>query len=286
MNVITPEYIRTKLRHGMPSVGTWLQIPSADVAEIMAHAGYDWLVIDMEHGSIDVGQLPHMLRAITCSSYICERSATTHSSDAVKIKQRPLPMVRVPKATTMYIRRALDAGARGLIFPMIQSRKQLDKAIEAATYPQSQRNQHIAGRRGVGYCRANGYGHYFSEYVQKLEKGQTLAPDILLVAQIEHKDALENLESLVGHPRLDALMVGPYDLSASLQVTGQCSHPDMQSALQYIEKICKKYQIPLGIHVVDPSPETVQEMVHKGYTFVAYGLDAVFLWKNAACPAL
>ncbi len=286
MNIITPQDIRTKLRCGTPSVGTWLQIPSADVAEIMAHAGYDWLVVDMEHGSIDVGQLPHMLRAITCAPYTCERASTAHSSDSLERKQRPLPMVRVPKATTMYIRRALDAGARGLVFPMMQSRKQLDKAIEAATYPQSWNGDFIFGRRGVGYCRANGYGHYFSEYVQKPEEGQGIAPDILLVAQIEHKDALENLESLVAHPRLDALMVGPYDLSASLQVTGQCSHPDMQNALQYIESVCKKHHMPLGIHVVDPNPQAVQEMVHKGYTFVAYGLDAVFLWKNATCPAV
>ncbi len=293
MNVLTPNGIRKKMRQGLPSIGTWLQIPSPDVAEILAHAGYDWLVIDMEHGSIDMGQLPALLRAIACVGGATKRleghtPAHDFSQDPWAPCNQcspptpaslpgPLALVRVPTATPIYIRRALDAGAQGLILPMIERRAQLDEAIAAASYPKVKSGV-VQGARGVGYCRANGYGQYFAQYSQKI------AQDVLLVAQIEHKDAVQNIESLVSHPRLDALMVGPYDLSASLGVTGQLDHPDVRVALQHIIHMCKKYQLPVGMHVVDANLLALKEVVHQGYTFVAYGLDALFLWKHAACP--
>ncbi len=258
--------LRAKLQNGQISLGSWLQIPSADVAEIIAQCGYDWLVIDMEHGSIDISDLPHLLRAIKVNSY----------------NINPLALVRVPKAKTMYIRRALDAGADGLIFPMIQSRCQLDDAIAAACYPplEDHKESKVLGLRGQGFCRANGYGKYFTKY------NENQAQNLIFVAQIEHIDAINNLEDIITHPRLDAIIIGPYDLSASMQITGQFSHVKFTQALEKIQITCKQANLPFGIHIVHPNPDELKNAIKMKYTFIAYGLDATFLWTMATCPTL
>ncbi len=258
---MTAHSLRQKLQNGEATVGSWLQLPSPDTAEIMAHMGYDWLVVDMEHGSIDIGHLPNLFRAIASGS---------------AQGQGALAMVRVPKGEELVIRRALDAGAQGLIFPMVQSRAQLDQAIQAALYPHEYEN---TGRRGVGYARANGYGQHFTQYMQS-------ADEVMLIAQIEHVDALHELEAMVQHPRLDAIMVGPYDLSASMGLMGKFSHPLFVQAMQEIQTICAQYAMPMGTHVVQPSPEALRQAKEQGYVFLAYGLDAHFLWQAAVRPEI
>ena len=179
---MTVHEIRALLAADKATVGTWLQLPSPDVAELMARAGYDWVAVDMEHGSFGRTGLPDVFRAIECGG--------------------AAPFARLGEASKTQIKSALEAGAQGLIFPMIESRAQLDRAIDLSVYP-GQDSWRPAGEtapeyRGVGFCRANAFGKNFDDYRAHR------APELFLVAQIEHIRAVEQLEAIVSHPRLDA----------------------------------------------------------------------------------
>jgi len=214
----TAQEIRAMMRGGNATIGTWLQFPSADVAEVMGASGYDWVAVDMEHGAFTRAILPDVFRAI-------ERGGST-------------PFARIAQAELRPIKDALDSGAQGLVFPMIESREQLDRAISLSLYPDA------GGSRGVGYSRANMYGRDFDPYRVDVAK------DILLVAQIEHIRAVDQLDAILSHPRLDAIMVGPYDLSGSMGLTGQFDHPDFVAVMARInEATC-----PWATTSCSPSP--------------------------------
>lgn len=257
--MLSAQDVRARLRAKEPVVGTWLQLPSTDVAEIIARMGYDFAAVDMEHGSFTRAALPDIFRAL-------ERWGT-------------LPFARVAEATLSQIKYALDSGAQGLIFPMIARRAQLDAAMEHALYPGGR--EFSGGRRGVGFCRANGFGMDFSAYTDA-ENGA--GHGIVLAAQIEHVDALAELDGIFSHPRLDAYMIGPYDLSASMGLTGRFSHPDFTAALTLIEKKAEEHGLAKGYHVVQPDPAALDAKIREGYSFLAYGIDAVFLQAAGRRP--
>ncbi|MEY2744244.1 MAG: hypothetical protein RJA65_247 [Actinomycetota bacterium] len=173
--------VRTALRSGVPTIGSWMQIPDSNIAEIMGRAGYQWVAIDMEHGPVAVNQLPDIFRAL-------ELGGT-------------LPLARVASPLPINCRQALDQGAAGVVVPMISSAAQLQSIIGECHWPPR-------GRRGVGFQRANIFGKFFDAYMQE-------AQESLVIAQIEHVDAVNNLDSIVKVEGLDAIMVGPYDLSKS-----------------------------------------------------------------------
>ena len=252
--------IRALLARDEATVGTWLQIPNADVAELMARAGYDWVAVDMEHGSFGRTILPDIFRAIECGGAV--------------------PFARLAEASRTQIKAALEAGAQGLIFPMIESREQLDRAIGWSIYPGlgNWEGEKPSEYRGVGYCRANVFGKDFDSYRAKI------AGDIFICAQIEHIRAVENLESILSHPRLDAIMVGPYDLSGSMGLTGQFDHPDFKACMARIGEICQRCHARMGLHVVQPDPAQLEREIASGARFIAYGIDTVFLWKYAERP--
>lgn len=248
--MLTHKKIREKIKNGKVSIGSWLQIPHPDIAEIMGHAGYDWLAVDMEHGGFSRNDFADMFRSIESGGTV--------------------PFVRVSDNSMTSIKKALDAGAKGLIFPMIENRLQLDDAISYALYPPE-------GKRGVGYCRGNLFGKNFDHSLNENK-------DFFFCAQIEHVNALNHLDDILGHPKLDAVMVGPYDFSGSMGMTGKFDHPDFVAALNQITEKAKKHHIPMGLHIVQPDLELLAEKIEQGYCFVAYGIDALFLYKNAQCP--
>lgn len=256
--------IRARLARDKATVGTWLQLPSPDVAELMARAGYDWVAVDMEHGSFGRTGLPDIFRAIECGG--------------------AAPFARLPEAAKSPIKSALEAGAQGLIFPMIESREQLDQAIDWSVYP-GQDHWRAPGEiareyRGVGYCRANVFGKAFDAYRHER------APQLFLVAQIEHIRAVDNLDAILTHPRLDAIMVGPYDLSGSMGLTAQFDHPDFKAVMARIQAACQKHKARMGLHIVQPDPEELARQVAAGSRFIAYGIDSVFLWQGAQRPGM
>lgn len=242
--------IKDTLHAGKASIGSWLQIPSTDVAEIMGRSSYDWVAVDLEHGSFSRRDLPDIFRALELGGTV--------------------PFARVADCSMTSIKAPLDAGAQGLIFPMIESREQLDSAIKLSLYPPN-------GIRGVGYCRANVFGKNF-------EQGISRNAYTFFCAQIEHIRAVDNLEAILEHPRLDAIMVGPYDLSGSMGLTGQFNHPDYIDTLGLILEKAREHDVGMGIHVVKPDPSELKVRIDEGYRFIAYGVDAVFFYQGAERP--
>ena len=239
--------IRQSLQQDKPSVGSWIQIPHPSVAEIMGQAGYDWVAVDMEHGTVSVHQLPDLFRAL-------ELGGT-------------LPLVRLAQGHPKDCKLALDAGAGGVIVPMIESAEQLMAVRDACRWPP-------AGTRGVGFSRANLFGKHFEAY-----RDEAQAP--LLVAMIEHVRAIDNLAEILQVSGLDAIFVGPYDLSASMGLTAQFEHPKFEAAMQRICALSREYHIPSGVHVVMPEPAELELRIAQGYRFIAYSIDAVFLGSAA-----
>lgn len=243
--------IREALASGQASIGSWMQLPHASVAEIMGQAGYDWVAVDLEHGAIGTHQLPDLFRAL-------ELGGT-------------LPLARLAQGQSNDCKQALDAGAGGVIVPMVESAEQLTRIHDACRWPP-------AGKRGVGFSRANLFGKHFDVYVEEAQ-----AP--LLVAMIEHIRAVDNLEEILEVEGLDAILIGPYDLSASMGITANFAAPEFQAALERIRALCAQRKIPCGVHVVMPEPEQLKRRMEEGYLFIAYSIDAVFLHYSAEKPA-
>jgi 2-dehydro-3-deoxyglucarate aldolase len=238
--------IRKKLGQGKCTVGSWMQIPHGSVAEIMGAAGYDWVAVDMEHGSVGVAQLPDLFRALELGN--------------------TLPLVRVAEGAARECQQALDAGAGGIIVPNIKSADHLIAVRDACRWPPG-------GKRGVGFSRANLFGGNFRSYTQ-----QAQAP--LLVAMLEDVRALDELDSILAVEGLDAVLLGPYDLSASLHQTAKFDHPHYLRALKTILRKAQTFSIPLGIHVVEPSTNELKKRIRHGFRFIPFSMDSVLLRKG------
>jgi len=244
--------IRKKLQNDELTIGTWQQIPHSSISEILGQAGYDWVAIDMEHGSINFEKLPDLFRGIELGG--------------------ALPIVRVAESNMINCKKALDAGAGGIIAPMIENAEQLKSIIDYCCWPPS-------GNRGVGYSRANLFGKHFDEYNKEAQ-----AP--LIIAQIEHIEAVNNLNEILKVKGLDAIIVGPYDLSASINKTAEFDHLEFLNVMNKIKEICKRNKIPYGDHVVQPDNSLFENRVKEGYRFIAYGTDGVFLYNSSISPKL
>lgn len=244
------EKIRATLRSGGVSIGSWMQLPNASVAEIMGGAGYDWVAADLEHGSFGLHVLPDIFRALELGD--------------------TLPLVRLARAHPKDCKHALDAGAGGVIAPMIENAAQLTAVRDACRWPP-------AGTRGVGFSRANLFGKHFETYRHEAQQP-------LLIAMIESKAAVENLANIVDVEGLDALLIGPYDLSASLGRTAQFETDEFKAAMRKILSIADQASVPCGIHVVDADPGQLERRIEEGYRFVVYSIDAVLLNRAAQRP--
>jgi len=248
LEVITA--IRVKLRNGGYSIGSWIQIPHPSIAEIMGQAGYDWVAVDMEHGAVSVHQLPDLFRALELG--------------------KTLPLARVAQGNTKDCKQALDAGAGGIIVPMVESAEQLEKVKDAICWPPS-------GKRGVAFSRANLFGKYFDKYIEEAQQP-------LLIAMIEHINAIDNLEGILNIKGLDAILIGPYDLSASMGLTAQFDHPDFIAVISQIKAASDKHKVPSGVHVVSPSIDELNKKLREGHRFLAYSIDSVFINQAVEFP--
>ena len=246
------KFIRKKLQNNQVSIGTWQQIPHSSISEILGQSGYDWVAVDMEHGSVSVAQLPDLFRAI-------ELGGT-------------LPLARIAESTPKDCKEALDAGAGGIIAPMIKSAEQLTMVRNACCWPP-------VGTRGVGFSRANLFGKNFDSY-----KKEAQSP--LLIAQIEHINAVNNLEEILQVDGLDAIIVGPYDLSASMGITGKFDTREFIEVMDSIINRCKKFNVPCGDHVVQPDRKLLDSRIDQGYRFIAYCTDGVFLFNSSTNPEI
>lgn len=230
------------------SIGSWITLNHSSIAEIMADSGFDWLCVDMEHSVTDYFEAQQLIATI----------------QAKGIKA----FVRVGENNARIIKRVLDAGADGVIIPMVNSKEDAIKAINAVKYPPR-------GKRGVGLARAQKYGFGFEDYKDNQ------ADDIKLIVQIEHVDAVSNLEEILSLDAIDGSFIGPYDLSGSMGKPGKYDDDDVKEVLQRYEDIAKKYNKLIGIHIIQPDYQLVLDKIKKGYNFIAFSLDTLFLGSIA-----
>ena len=242
--------IRENLAKGKLSIGSWIQIPNTSIAEIIGQSEYDWASIDMEHGSISLNQLPDLFRALELGD--------------------TLPLVRVAHADIKECKQVLDAGAGGLIIPMVESAKQLKEIIKYMSWPPS-------GTRGVGFSRANLFGKNFNDYLKESQEP-------FVVAMIEHINAVQELDNILNVKGLDAILIGPYDLSASMNITAKFNDQNFIDIMQVIKNKSEKAKIPCGIHVVEPDEFELKKKIDDGYKFIPYSIDAVVLQKYIKNP--
>ena len=241
------ETIRKKLKSGNQSVGSWIQIPNSSVAEIMGSSGYDWVAVDLEHGSMSLHQLPDMFRALELGN--------------------TLPLVRISEGNSKDCIEALDAEAGGVIVQMIESASQLESMRENCCWPPSV-------KRGVAFNRANLFGGRFKDYQEESQSP-------LLVAMIETTKGIENIDEILDVDGLDAIIIGPYDLSASIGKTAQFHSSEFLNALDKIFNSARAKKIPLGIHIVEASYKELQTRIDEGYQFIAFSMDSVMLRSQA-----
>lgn len=233
-------------RGARATVGSWLTFSDLSVAEIMARAGFDWLVIDMEHSPLAIDKCVDLIRVID----LCGCA----------------PLVRCSANDPVQIKRVMDGGARGVIVPMVNSAEEARRVVDAVKYPP-------AGKRGVGLARAQGYGTGFDAYREWLPDGSAV------IVQIEHIRGVENLESILEVPGVDGFIIGPYDLSASLGRPGDFADPRFIAALDKLKAAAASSMA--GIHVVQPDPEQVRQRLAEGYRFIAYSVDFLLLGEAA-----
>jgi 2-keto-3-deoxy-L-rhamnonate aldolase RhmA len=249
MKNITPDWsLKDKLKNNELTIGSWLTIPHQSVVEIMATANFEWLTLDLEHAAIDISQAMNMIAII--------------QGKGMKA------LVRVSKNEEVIIKRMMDAGADGVIIPTVKTAEEAKQAVDFVRYPP-------VGKRGVGLNRAQNYGTGFQEYQDWLKD------ESVLIVQIEHIDSVHNLESILNVDGIDGIIVGPYDLSASMGMPGNYEHPDVVAALKKVEEITLRMKKPLGFHVIHSDHAKTLEKIRIGYSFLAFSIDFFFLGDKA-----
>ncbi len=231
---------------GPVAVGSWVMAASPIVAEAMGHAGFDWAVVDMEHSPIDTLDVAHLLQAIAGTTMV--------------------PVVRVPWNDTVTIKRVLDAGAQTLLVPFVQNADEAARAVAASRYPPQ-------GIRGMaGMSRATRFGttpNYFA----------TANQGISVILQLETPQACEQLEAIAAVDGVDALFLGPADLSGAMGHVGQLTHPAVMAAMADAVRRCHAAGKPVG--TVGGTPEVVQQYREMGFDFVAIASDLGLLMRAA-----
>jgi 4-hydroxy-2-oxoheptanedioate aldolase len=243
---LKPNTVLRKLRAGEPSVGTWLSCGDSLTAELMAHVGFDWLVINTEHEAIDVKTMQTMLQAISTTDTI--------------------PMVRVVWNDILSIKQPLDCGAYGVVIPMINTREEAIQAVQCCKYPPQ-------GIRGFGGTRRTLYGG--RDYTAHANE------EIAVIIQLETATALANADDILLVEGIDAFFIGPNDLATSMGLpTGLDNrHPEFVKAIKYLLALGKTHGVPGGIHA--GSPEAVNEMLDWGFKFIALNGDTGFMMQAA-----
>ncbi|WP_347888667.1 aldolase/citrate lyase family protein [Nitrosomonas europaea] len=232
--------LKTRLARHELTIGSWITLGHPSVAEIMAKAGFDWLVLDTEHSVLELSEVQAIIQILD--------------------GQQCPAIVRLTSNHPDQIKRVMDAGASGIMVPMIKSAEDARAAVNAVYYPPE-------GTRGVGLARAQGYGASFQAY------RQWLRDNAVIIAMIEHIQAIENIDAILSTPGIDAYIIGPYDLSGSMGRPGELEHPDVQAAIRQILQAGIRHHKAGGVHVIEPDPAMLQQRIEQGFTFLGYSLD-------------
>ena len=242
--------MKEKMRQGKPSIGTWMSMAHPSIAEILAMAGFDFVVVDTEHSAIDVSEVLRLLIAIE------QRGA--------------IPLVRLAGIDPIQAKAVLDSGAAGVLVPLVSTKADAELAVQMTKYPP-------LGMRGVGLARAQGYGVNFDEYMKHAND------DSLLIVMIEREEGVRNIDEILSVPGIDGTFIGPYDLSTSLGIPGQLNHPDIVAAKKKVLGAARARGLIGGVHLVQPRTAAADcaAAVAEGYKFIALGTDILFVGDSA-----
>lgn len=240
-------WVRQKLNRGEPTIGCFIGLGSPHVAELLAHAGYDWLVLETEHSAVDIAQVEHMMMAISGADTI--------------------PIVRVMNAEPIVIQRALDAGAFGILVPMVRTAADIEAIVKSTRYPP-------VGERGFGPLRASRYAKDYAEYARKAND------NIIVSIIIETKEAIENIEEIAAVPGLDGMFLGLFDLSISYGLDPlELPHPEIDAAIARTLAAGNTSGVAVGMG--SSTPEELLKLRKDGFTYLAYGSDYSLLTAGA-----
>ncbi len=241
--------VKTKLQSGEPTFGTWLSLGNLHATRVFARLGWDWLTLDIEHGPFDWSQAAAIFAAIADAGCV--------------------PLARVPEGSHHYIKRVLDAGAWGIVVPMVDTVEQAKIAIAAAKYPPE-------GNRSVGGgMHAMNFAATAGDYYQQAND------EILVVLQTESPQGVENAEAIYSLPGCDAIFIGPNDLRFQMRTPeGTFPTPEEHEAkIQRVIEIGKQVGTPTGIHAMDP--RAALERAEQGMQFIAVGSELRMMTQSA-----
>ncbi len=247
-NMIPQNKVLVKLKNDEPALGGWIITGSPVVAELLSISGFDWVCIDAEHTAVTMETAQYMMNAIE-----------NHGSE---------PFVRISGNNMEEFKKYLDMGAKGIIVPMIKTFEDVENAVSHAKFPP-------VGNRSFAIPRCTRYGLSSAEYFRQAND------TIFLGIMIEHVDALPNLDKIFSNPYIDAVLIGPYDLSGSMGIPGNFSDKGFTDALELIYRKAKEHKIRVGIHEVHPTPGKIKELIKNGFRFIACGLDTLFILDEA-----
>lgn len=230
---------------GSPLIGTLVSMDGRDSVDVLCRCGFDWLFLDLEHSSLSIGDAKAMLQVV---------------GDRIPV------LARVAANTPTDIHAALDIGCDGVIVPLVNSNADAKAAVKASKYPPD-------GARSVGIGRAHGYGSKFNEYLARANR------ETALIVQIEHREAVDNLGEILCVKGIDAVFIGPYDLSGSMGLLGQVTHEAVRAAIRQIRSQCDALGMPHGSFGMTAS--ACEEAVRHGAKFVVVGTDAMHLYNGA-----
>lgn len=230
----------------MAQIGSWITVPHPTIVEIFANLEFDWLCVDLEHSPVGRMELQQSISIIQ--------------------NKGKKAFARVPLNSHLELKFPLDVGIDGVIVPMVNSAAEAKAAVKYCFYPPR-------GERGVGLARAQGFGFDFEKHLQKNR-------DLTLIVQVEHYRAVEEIEEILAIEGVAGVFLGPYDLSGSMGIPGEFTHPRMVEAIQTVATKTLKAGKILGAHVIAPDYRAVQEYKAKGYNFLAFSLDTLFLGQK------
>ncbi|MBM7608430.1 2-keto-3-deoxy-L-rhamnonate aldolase RhmA [Lysinibacillus composti] len=237
--------LKEKLKSGKCVYGPFMMTASTDTAEILANVGCDMIMIDGEHGAMGFETAGKMISQI-------KYTQTT-------------PLLRVPWNDLTMVKQGLDTGASGIMIPMINSKEEAERAIQYCHYPPN-------GVRGFGAGRASLFGINTESYWEYAKE------ELLVILQVEHVKAVENIDEILSVPGIDVVFIGPMDLSVSMGVKGELDHPDMQAAYSKVLDACQKHNIVPGIMT---QPNLMKKHIDLGFRFLLGGIDAMFIHQGA-----
>lgn len=240
--------LRTKLRNRKPVFAAWTSLAHPSITEIFSRSGVDFIGIDIEHSTINQEQSQRIIAASQASGSLCLPRVASHNIEMIK--------------------RLLDSGADGIMVPMVNTLQEAKDIVSWCKYPPE-------GKRSFGISRAQGYGFDFNEYIRDWNNSS------LLIAQIESAEGVSSIDKIASLDGIDGVMVGPYDLSGSLNVPGKLEHPKVISAVKKVIQACKKAGKSCGTQIIEPDITNIKAAFSSGHTFVVLASDVFLLWKWA-----